>query len=144
MIRKGFWLGTWSGIVLVVLLWMIELMTGKRVYTLLLNVDFIPVIGDIQWPIWMEWLFHLIIAWIIAILYVYVVYKWWNGSRKAAWLVGGMLTLGAAFTYFPLTTLAIKPTPSVTDLEAIVYWLIGHAAFLIVLVVFDKEPPRNS
>ena len=46
---KGLWIGFWSGLILGLLLKWIQSVTGEQVYTLLLNVDFIPLIGDVQW-----------------------------------------------------------------------------------------------
>lgn len=133
--KKALWLGTATGFILASVLWLIEKLTGSKVYTLLLNIDFIPVMGAIEWPIWMEWFFHIIIAWIIAYLYI-----WWttNKSVKMKWLTSFVLTVGAALSYFPLTLLAIKETPPVTDGTAIFYWLIGHLFFAVSLVKLDQ------
>ena len=57
MLRLGISIGMFSGIILGLCLKWIEWLTGKQVYTLLLNVDFIPIIGPIQWPEWVEFVF---------------------------------------------------------------------------------------
>ncbi|MCA0969617.1 hypothetical protein LCM20_03295 [Halobacillus litoralis] len=133
MIRWGIWIGTISGIVLGLFLWFVEMATGRKVYTLLMNVDFIPVIGDIEWPVYMEWLFHMIISWIIGILYVYILKHWIQDTRRNQWGLSILLTAFASTTYVPLTILAIKETPSLTDGVAILYWLIGHVLYAITL-----------
>lgn len=144
MIKKGLWIGTATGFLLGLILWIFEYTTGKRVYTLLLNVDFIPVMGSIDWPIYMEWLFHLIIAWSIAIVYVAWVKYQTDGRASSRWATALVLTAFAALTYFPLTDLAIKETPAFDDLAAISYWLIAHLAFGVALVKLDEWTNRKK
>ncbi|RWZ55171.1 hypothetical protein EQV77_11005 [Halobacillus fulvus] len=133
MVRWGLWIGTISGIVLGVYMWFVELATGKLVYTLLMNVDFIPVIGDIEWPAFIEFLFHMIVSWIIGILFVFTLKHWLEDTNKNQWLLSIVLTAIASTTYVPLTILAIKETPALTDGVAILYWLIGHVLYAVTL-----------
>ncbi|WP_226576885.1 hypothetical protein [Halobacillus litoralis] len=133
MIRWGFFIGSTSGIVLGLYMWFVEKMTGEKVYTLLMNVDFIPVIGSIDWPVIIEWLFHMIISWAIGIFYAYVFMYRLKATNRRRWLAAILLTAGAATTYVPLTLLAIKETPPVTDGTAITYWLIGHVLYAVTL-----------
>lgn len=122
MLRLGISIGMLSGIILGLCLKWIEWLTGKQVYTLLLNVDFIPIIGPIQWPEWVEFVFHLLIAVVIGIVFVYIVGKLNNMSIRKIVLCSFLLTLPTIPLYFPLTLLALKPTPAVDDLLAIFYW----------------------
>ncbi|MGP4077231.1 hypothetical protein [Halobacillus sp. K22] len=133
MIRWGFWIGTTSGLVLGFYMWLVELVTGEKVYTLLMNVDFIPVIGSIEWPVVIEWLFHLIISWIIGVLYVYAFRRVLKDTSRNRWSLALILSAFAATSYVPLTLLAIKETPALTDGAAIFYWLIGHVLYAVVL-----------
>ncbi|MGV2621794.1 hypothetical protein QRD89_05650 [Halobacillus sp. ACCC02827] len=133
MIRWGLFIGTTSGIVLGLYLWFVEQVTGMRVYTLLMNVDFIPVLGDIDWPVFMEWFFHILISWAIGIIYAYLLMYRLRKTNRNRWLLAVGLTLFAAFTYVPLTILAVKETPGLTDGAAITQWLIGHALYAITL-----------
>jgi ribose/xylose/arabinose/galactoside ABC-type transport system permease subunit len=124
-----------SGIILGLCLKWIEWLTGKQVYTLLLNVDFIPIIGPIQWPEWVEFVFHLLIAVVIGIVFVYIVGKLNNMSIRKIVLCSFLLTLPTIPLYFPLTLLALKPTPAVDDAVAIFYWTAGHLIFAAALVL---------
>ncbi|MBH0228767.1 hypothetical protein [Halobacillus yeomjeoni] len=134
MVRWGLWIGTTSGVVLGMYMWFVELVTGKKVYTLLMNVDFIPVIGGIEWPVIIEWFFHMIISWVIGIIYVLAFTRGFlKETSRNLWLLSIGLTAFAATTYVPLTLLAIKETPAVTDVEAVIYWLVGHALYAITL-----------
>ncbi|MFC7321193.1 hypothetical protein [Halobacillus campisalis] len=133
MFKWGVYIGTTSGIALGLYMWIVELVTEIKVYTLLMNVDFIPVIGDIHWPVYIEWLFHMIISWGIGVLFCYLFMKKIKVTMKRQWIAAFILAGGAATSYFPLTALAIKETPGLFDLTAITYWLIGHAIYAIVL-----------
>lgn len=134
MLRLGISIGMLSGIILGLCLKWIEWLTGKQVYTLLLNVDFIPIIGPIQWPEWVEFVFHLLIAVAIGIVFVYIVGKLNNMSIRKIVLCSFLLTLPTIPLYFPLTPLALKPTPAVDDAVAIFYWTAGHLIFAVTLV----------
>ncbi|MED4287919.1 hypothetical protein [Priestia megaterium] len=134
MLRLGISIGMLSGIILGLCLKWIEWLTGKQVYTLLLNVDFIPIIGPIQWPEWVEFVFHLLIAAAIGIVFVYIVGKLNNISIRKIVLCSFLLTLPTIPLYFPLTLLALKPTPAVDDAVAIFYWTAGHLIFSAALV----------
>lgn len=133
MIRWGLWIGTISGVILGLYMWFVEMATGKKIYTLLMNVDFIPLIGSIDWPVYMEWLFHMMISWTIGILYVYLLKQRVTNTRRNQWFLSVILSAMAAMTYMPLTRLAIKETPPLTDGVAILYWLIGHILYAITL-----------
>ncbi|KRD84317.1 hypothetical protein ASE51_16520 [Bacillus sp. Root147] len=135
MLRLGISIGMLSGIILGLCLKWIEWLTGKQVYTLLLNVDFIPIIGPIQWPEWVEFVFHLLIAVVIGIVFVYIVGKLNNMSIRKIVLCSFLLTLPTIPLYFPLTLLALKPTPAVDDAVAIFYWTAGHLIFAAALVL---------
>ncbi|MDD1512617.1 hypothetical protein [Priestia megaterium] len=134
MLRLGISIGMLSGVILGLCLKWIEWLTGKQVYTLLLNVDFIPIIGPIQWPEWVEFVFHLLIAAAIGIVFVYIVGKLNNMSIRKIVLCSFLLTLPTIPLYFPLTLLALKPTPAVDDAVAIFYWTAGHLIFSAALV----------
>lgn len=134
VLRLGISIGMLSGIILGLCLKWIEWLTGKQVYTLLLNVDFIPIIGPIQWPEWVEFVFHLLIAAAIGIVFVYIVGKLNNMSIRKIVLCSFLLTLPTIPLYFPLTLLALKPTPAVDDAVAIFYWTAGHLVFTAALV----------
>ncbi|MBU8687670.1 hypothetical protein KM918_10005 [Priestia megaterium] len=134
MLRLGISIGMLSGIILGLCLKWIEWLTGKQVYTLLLNVDFIPIIGPIQWPEWVEFVFHLLIAVAIGIVFVYIVGKLNNMSIRKIVLCSFLLTLPTIPLYFPLTLLALKPTPAVDDTVAIFYWTASHLIFAAALV----------
>ncbi|MFQ3543867.1 hypothetical protein Q7A53_07255 [Halobacillus rhizosphaerae] len=129
MITKGLWAGTVSGLVLGLYMWAAEEITGLKVYTLLMNVDFVPLLQGIEWPWFMEWLFHMSIAWTIGIVYAYLLAKMSENKTITRWVTAGGLAFLAALSYIPLTLLAVKQTPSLTSGAAVFLWLIGHLLY---------------
>ena len=138
MIKKGLWLGCATGAILGIILWIVEAITGEKVYTLLMNIDFIPILGSIDWPWWMEWGFHLMLAVAIAIVYIAWIRFQTEGEKSARWATSLLLSVMAAITYFPLTDLAIKETPPIDDVSAIFYWFLAHFIYSVSLVKLDE------
>ncbi|MCM2590363.1 hypothetical protein [Rossellomorea marisflavi] len=125
---KGALIGLLAGTFLGLVLKAFQFMTDIGVYTLLLNVDFLPFFGSILWPEWMEFLFHLIIAVFIGMLYGWVLDRW-NLDKTWRWWFSYILTVPTIFLYFPLSYLALKEVPPMDDMAAIALWTIGHLAF---------------
>ncbi|RNF40717.1 hypothetical protein [Planococcus salinus] len=141
---KGIWIGFWSGMLLGILLKWIEYMTGERVYTLLLNVDFIPFIGAVDWSEPVAFAFHLIISLAIGIAYVYIAKR-----RNYAFGHLVLLSLGFCFPlfllYFPLSALAIRDDiPQMTNVSAYLYWVFAHLTFALALPVLYKTFERKN
>lgn len=132
-IIEGIIIGTVAGAALGIFLWVIEKFTREMVYTLLMNVDFIPLLGGVQLPSIMEWLFHLIISWGISMIFVFFVRGGRFATKLRKWLLVLFLATVAGLSYFPLTILAKTETPSFFDFEAIFYWTAGHILFAVLL-----------
>lgn len=136
--KNAFYAGTISGAGLALFLWIIEQLFDYRVFTLLLNIDFIPVVGGINWPVIIEFLFHMFVSWVIAAGYsVYLRIK--PRTNFQEWTVVFILSIGAGLSYFPLSQLAIKPVPSITDFTAVMYWFIGHFLYAVLLKLSSKS-----
>lgn len=104
---KGLWIGFWSGLILGLLLKWIQSVTGEQVYTLLLNVDFIPLIGDVPWSEITEFIFHMSISLIIGVVFVYLA-KRRNYSFGQLVIISLLLAIPFPFLYFLLSWLASK------------------------------------
>lgn len=133
MYRTGLLVGTIAGMALGIVLWAAEAATGIKVYTLLMNVDFIPWIGQIDWPVYMEWFFHMIISWGIGVIYVFLLHYSVSDAPIHQWSLALTLATLAGLTYFPLTALAIKETPAIDDIAAIAIWSAGHGLYAVVM-----------
>ncbi|MDN7241379.1 hypothetical protein QWY14_06220 [Planococcus sp. N028] len=141
---KGIWIGFWSGLVIGFLLKWIQSITGVKVYSLLLNVDFIPIIGSVNWSEPAEFSFHIVTSLIFGIIYVYL-------AKRRPYPFGQLvlfsliLCVPLYLLYFPLAVLAVNPTlPGVADGEAILYWIFAHLAYALALPILYKIFERKN
>ncbi|MDQ1911664.1 hypothetical protein RAC89_14765 [Paenibacillus sp. GD4] len=128
---QGFTLGLAAGVVLGLFLRTVQQLTGSQVYTLLLNIDFLPVadaLGLLVLPEWFEFTLHLIVSLLLGIVYVGLVL----GSRSP-WTWGWLLGLLPSLLYIPLTQLSDR-VPDLYDAQAIGWWLAGHFLYSLVLI----------
>ena len=133
-ISNSLYIGVLSGILLGLLLKVIESVSQIRVYTLLLNVDFIPLIGQVEWSEPMEFLFHVVISICIAFAFIFLadILKLQTSLPKL-WLLSLILCLPTLGLYFILSSLAIKEVPAWNDWLAFTYWTIAHLIYAWVL-----------
>lgn len=124
-------LGLFSGFVLTFLFKWTEAGTGEKVYTFLLNVDYLPVIGEVNYPEWMEVTFHLVVSVAVAFgfLLMFTLRPHWQ--RRAVPICTGVSVL-IGILLFPTTAFSDR-TPALNDGTALLYWLIGHAIFGAIL-----------
>ncbi|MFC7784519.1 MULTISPECIES: hypothetical protein [unclassified Rossellomorea] len=131
-IGSGTIIGLVSGTLLGLFLKWMQVITGIKVYTLLLNVDFIPGFGEKDFPEWMEFLFHLVISCVIGVVFVNMIERL-NVTVKGYWILSFVLTAPTVFLYFPLSHLAIKDVPGLLYGEAIILWTVGHLLYALSL-----------
>ncbi|MEK3884753.1 hypothetical protein [Paenibacillus sp. PL2-23] len=119
--------GMASGIVLGLFLKAIEELTMLRVYTLLLNVDYIPILKELQLHESVEFLLHLVISLILGSLVgSYASAKHW--TRRQILLASCAISVAIALLLYP-TTLLSDRTPELMNGEAFFYWLVGHLIY---------------
>jgi len=131
-IGSGTIIGLVSGTLLGLFLKWMQVLTGIKVYVLLLNVDFIPGFGNKDLPEWMEFLFHLVISCVIGVVFVFMMERL-KVSSSGSWLLSLVLTVPTVFLYFPLSYLAIKNVPGLMYGEAIFLWTAGHILYALSL-----------
>ncbi|MGD7051860.1 hypothetical protein [Sutcliffiella horikoshii] len=139
MIRRGAFTGLISGILMGVFIKALEILSGKKIYVLLLNVDFIPGFKNANLSELAEFFLHLIVAVMIGIMFAFIVERFLLFDKRRQYLVAIGITSPTILLYFPLTILAIKETPAPTDVIAILLWSIGHLAFAVFLPIFYKQ-----
>ncbi|WP_226665910.1 hypothetical protein [Metabacillus litoralis] len=130
ILRNGIFIGLISGVILGLFLKFAQMITGKKVYTLLLNIDFLynkPLSEMI------EFILHLLISFIIGIIFVAICEIKKITNLKARFILSLLLTFPTFFLYFPLTILAIKETPNINDIYAIFLWIFAHLIYAIIL-----------
>lgn len=130
-LRRGIMNGLISGLVLGLFFKLIEQFTKVKVYTLLLNVDYIPVLKLLIFPEWVEFFFHLIISVIIAVILLIISdrYRW---EVEQVMFRSVLLSFIIGVLLYPTTALSTR-TPAITSIEAIIYWLLGHVIYGCVL-----------
>ncbi|KPB03363.1 hypothetical protein [Bacillus sp. CHD6a] len=144
MIRRGAFTGIISGILMGVFIKALEVLSGKKVYVLLLNVDFIPGFKDSNLSELTEFSLHLIVAVLIGIMFAFIIEHFHFVDKRRQYLVSIAITFPTILLYFPLTILAIKETPSTNDAVAILLWSIGHLAFAVFLPIFYKTTNQKG
>ncbi|MDN4523565.1 hypothetical protein [Fictibacillus fluitans] len=138
-VAAGLWAGFLSGCVLGFFLLSVQLVTGVRVYTLLINIDFMPFLLPLFSSEWSQFLLHLLVSCIIGMTAVYLSFRLsWN-----YWRISFSLSLFAALLYFPLTKLSVTPAPAWNDWVAILFWFSGHMLYAVVLagLIQNKKRP---
>ncbi|WP_409253564.1 hypothetical protein V1502_06550 [Bacillus sp. SCS-153A] len=143
IIIKGSLIGFISGMILGVFLKTIQVITKLKVYTLLLNIDFIPMIGNVNWPELIEFLFHIVVSVILGIVFYYLASSYHFGYKKRFIFAAG-LTLPALLLYFPLSVMAQQEVPAVDDWAALFYWSTGHLVYALSLVYLYPVFKNNN
>ncbi|WP_432355624.1 hypothetical protein [Sporosarcina sp. A2] len=128
--------GLISGLILTCLFKWLESVTGEKIYTFLLNVDYIPVIGDISFPEWIEVVFHLIVSIVVTIGF-YLMFQLRTTWKRQSLLICTGVSIVIGIALFPTTALS-DHTPEITDGLSLLYWLLGHAVFGAVLGLFYR------
>ncbi|GEN45669.1 DUF5368 family protein [Alkalibacillus haloalkaliphilus] len=116
-------------------LYVIEAFTGKQLFTLLLNIDFIYTPSEsVPENLYLafEYALHVLVATLIVSVYLYLITKN-NKMWERRMEIAALLSFIAFLTYFPLTILAKTTTPAVTDIVAIFDWFIAHVIFFFNL-----------
>ncbi|MFD2445281.1 hypothetical protein ACFSO7_15060 [Bacillus sp. CGMCC 1.16607] len=129
--KKAILAGIISGCFLGFFLKVIETITSLKVYTLLLNVDYIPWINRFRLSESIEFGFHLIVSILLSLFLVkFLTTKEWESKRKITLVVVVCITI--ALLLFPITALSTR-TPALNNYSALFYWLLGHALYGLLL-----------
>jgi len=118
-------IGIISGLILGGVLGIVQQFTNKKVYLLLMNVDYIPIVKDWNVGPVMGFIFHLIVSVALVFVLYYVLKKLKLHQKIAIYIL--VNTLGGALL-FSLTALSER-TPAITDAAAFIYWVLGHAIY---------------
>lgn len=125
MLMKLIVTGLLSGVVLGGTLKLAQALSGKEVYVLLLNVDYIPGLRDLQMNEAEEFLLHLTVS-VILVPVLYFLLKRINIHRKIyPYILINVLIGGILFC----TTALSQRTPHITDFPALIFWLAGHLIY---------------
>ncbi|MED3728082.1 DUF6789 family protein [Priestia filamentosa] len=129
--------GIISGIIMSVFLKGIEELTHLRVYTLLLNVDYIPLLKRVTSNEQLELILHLIVAVIVSVVWFVVLQKI-NLTKKKSRTATIMMAMCIGLLLYPSTIMSER-TPSLSSLSSLGFWLLGHLIFGMLLSLFYKR-----
>ncbi|MFP3884751.1 hypothetical protein U8V97_04705 [Priestia filamentosa] len=129
--------GIISGIIMSVFLKGIEELTHLRVYTLLLNVDYIPLLKRVTSNEPLELILHLIVAVIVSVVWFVVLQKI-NLTKKKSRTATIMMAMCIGLLLYPSTIMSER-TPSLSSLSSLGFWLLGHLIFGMLLSLFYKR-----
>lgn len=130
-LNRPVWAGLAAGIILGLFLKIVELSTSLKVYTLLLNIDYVPVLNELKLSEIIEFALHLIISVLLSIaLTIFLKQKNWTRWRSLSWV--SLVCLAVGLLLYPTTVLSDR-TPELSDLAALLFWLAGHLLYGIAL-----------
>ncbi|MFD0714086.1 hypothetical protein [Paenibacillus sp. GCM10027626] len=121
----GILAGLLAGIVLGFTLKVMQYWSGKQIYTLLLNIDFIvfiPVLSEMN-----EFILHLLVSVVLGVVYRMAVVSFGHPLY-----ISLFMSLMAAMLWIPLTLISER-VPEVDDYAALVLWFAGHLVFGFIL-----------
>ncbi|ARF14090.1 hypothetical protein [Sporosarcina ureae] len=125
---QGTWIGIVTGIFLAVFLKAVQSLTGHKVYTLLLNVDYIPIIKEYAFPEVIEVFFHLIVSVVLCIILVMLYDKSSGFIRNHAIMFPFLVNVAIGLVLYPTTSFSDR-TPNVTNMVSLFWWVAGHAVY---------------
>jgi hypothetical protein len=128
---KDAWNGIGAGIVLGIWLKFAQSLSDEAVYTLLLTVDYVPVLNRLDWPEWPAFALHLIIAAIVGIVWG-VVCRAARLQVKSIRILSIIVGLVIGIMLLPTTYLS-QLTPDTITAPFAFWWLVGHLIFGLVL-----------
>lgn len=127
---KGVLAGLAAGIGLGLLLKGMQALTKERVYTLLLNIDFMPYMPE-RLPESAEFALHLAVSLPLGIVYMLAAER--TGRPVRTGIVFGLAA--AVLTWPPLTMLSDR-VPSIVNGRALLLWLAAHICYGLLLSLF--------
>lgn len=111
-------------------------------YTLLLNVDYVPILKNIELTEIVEFGLHMVISIVLAyVINFYIIRKELGKESIYHFVIRYSLIVGLLL--FPTTVLSER-TPSITNTYAFLFWMVGHWIYGLVLgrVLSKKEGER--
>lgn len=133
-------IGIISGLYLGAFLWVVQIITTINVYTLLINVDYIPVLKDWNMHPITELVLHIIIS-VIVVFVLYAIFKRWGMQYR---ILPYVLANGVIGVLLYGTTAFSTRTPEVLDYFAIFYWILGHLLYGLIVGIFLQKQERMS
>ncbi|BAC15018.1 hypothetical protein [Oceanobacillus iheyensis HTE831] len=128
-------IGIISGSIIGLFFYLCQLITNIPVYTLLMNIDYFPIIGEWQHPPILEFSYHIVVS-VVLVYMLFFFLRLWNLECKlwAYVSISGVIGL----LIYPTTALSDR-TPELYDGYAIILWIIGHLIYGFSIGVFRQH-----
>jgi hypothetical protein len=141
-VQRAIWAGIGAGLFIGIFFRIVEFEWNLKVYTLLLNVDYVPVLRNLTLTEATEFSLHMIISVVIAIIFYRLIQRKVYAKRIVLTFVIWSLIVGALLY---LTTMFSSKTPAIGDWAAISVWLVGHAlyGFLLALLMAKRTSKQG-
>lgn len=120
--------GIIAGLFLTLFFKVIQFVSDYQVYTLLLNIDYIPFLNQFKFPEVVEVAFHLIVSIVLSITLAIIIQRSQTMSTARIIVLCVFISFIIGALYFP-TTLLSDRTPSITSFPSLSYWMIGHVLY---------------
>lgn len=133
-------IGIITGTIFGLILKLVEHLTGKKVYTLLLNIDYIPIMQDFNLNELLDFSLHLIVSIGVAIVLYYAFRLTGWHQMSTPYVIANVIIATGLY----LTTSFSNRTPDVTDFLAFFYWVIGHAIYGFMLGLMMRYVGKDT
>lgn len=117
--------GLMAGFVLGGFLYVFQQWTDIPVYTLLMNVDYFPVLGSMYLPDWIEFSLHLLVSTVVVWILYFLLKKKRLEQKLIPYLFYSSII---GLIIFPTTVLSVR-TPEIDNIWAWVIWMSGHIVY---------------
>ncbi|SFK74471.1 hypothetical protein SAMN03159341_101371 [Paenibacillus sp. 1_12] len=128
--QRTIWAGIGAGLFIGIFFRFVEFEWKIKVYTLLLNVDYVPVLRNLSLTEATEFSIHMVISVVVALVLYKLIRRTNDTQRMVLAFVIWSLLIGILLY---LTTLLSTKTPAIYDVSAITVWLVGHALYGLLL-----------
>ena len=129
------WLGSIvTGTIFGLMALIVENTTNVKVYTLLMNVDYIPILKEFSFPVWVEFSYHLMVCLVITYA-LYLIARHFRWTKRKVLGVSIGVNVIIALLLFPTTALSER-TPSWKSIEALSWWVALHAFYGLLVGLF--------
>lgn len=134
MLKKLMLIGIVAGGIFGLFLKVVQQFTGKKVYTLLMNVDYVPILKDLQLNEFVEFSLHIVVS----VILVWILYFGLGsiGYEQSIFIYMWINVVIGGFLY--ATTVFSERTPEITDIVALTYWLGGHIIFGLLVGIMIR------
>src|SRR5690625_459864 len=121
--------GLLGGTTLAGFLILVYIFPGHEAYYLLFNVDYLPVLKDLQPVSFFVISFHYIFS-LVSIILLFYILKMMGWERRQLFYM--VIYTGGSAVLFSLTAFS-EAAPALTDLAGWSYWTFGHFIYSVVV-----------